>query len=165
MRYLEIPRPIRFTATAVALNLLIFTVLRLAFLAAFNSPQDPLGPLLWKSLYIGLKFDMRLAIILNLPLMFTWIHILNPYDRRAGKILWGAYLIIANLIVLLVYILDFGHYAYLSMRLDATALRFLQNPLISFGMVWETYPVVPIVLGLAAFLADWEKTGQSILGR
>ena len=153
MRYIETPRPIRFTAATIALNLILFSVLRLAFLWAFNSPEDPLGPLLWKSLYIGFKFDLRLAVIINLPLMLTWVPLMSPYDKDSGSWLWGTYLVVVNLLVLITYIFDFGHYAYLNLRLDATALRFLLNPLISMRMIWETYPVIPIALGVAAFIA------------
>ncbi|KKM47168.1 hypothetical protein LCGC14_1558970 [marine sediment metagenome] len=152
MRYIETPRPIRFTAATIALNLILFSVLRLAFLWAFNSPEDPLGPLLWKSLYIGFKFDLRLAVIINMPLMLTWVWFISPYDKRSGSWLWGAYLIVVNLLVLITYIFDFGFYAYLNLRLDATALRFLLNPLISMRMIWETYPVIPITLAVVAFI-------------
>ena len=136
----------------IALNLILFSVLRLAFLWAFNSPEDPLGPLLWKSLYIGFKFDLRLAVIINMPLMLTWVWFISPYDKRSGSWLWGAYLIVVNLLVLITYIFDFGFYAYLNLRLDATALRFLLNPLISMRMIWETYPVIPITLAVVAFI-------------
>ncbi len=146
------PRPIRFTAATITLNLILFSVLRLAFLWAFNSPEDPLGPLLWKSLYIGFKFDLRLAVIINMPLMLTWVWFISPYDKPSGRWFWGTYLVVVNLLVLITYIFDFGFYAYLNLRLDATALRFLLNPLISMRMIWETYPVVPIALGVAAFI-------------
>ena len=32
--------------------------------------------------------------------------------------------------------------AEVQQRINATALRFLENPLISADMVWETYPVI-----------------------
>ena len=153
------------TAAAIALNLILFSVLRLAFLWAFNSPEDPLGPLLWKSLYIGFKFDLRLAVIINLPLMLTWVWFISPYDKRSGRWLWGSYLIVVNLLVLVTYIFDFGFYAYLNLRLDATALRFLLNPLISMRMIWETYPVIPITLGVAAFIALYVLAIVKLLGR
>ncbi len=165
MRYLEIPRPIRFLAASIALNLILFTALRLAFLWAFGSSDDPLGAMLWKSLYIGFKFDLKLATIMNLPLMLTWIWFISPYDKPSGRWLWGAYLVVLNLIVLITYIFDFGFYAYLNLRLDATALRFLLNPLISMQMIWETYSVIPIALGAAAFIILHVFVVIRLLGR
>ena len=165
MRYIETPRPIRFLAASIVLNLILFTALRLAFLAAFGSPGDPLGPLLWKTLYIGFKFDLKLAAIMNLPLMLTWVWFISPYDKTSGRWLWGAYLVTVNFLVLLTYIFDFGHYAYLNLRLDATALRFLLNPLISMQMIWETYPVIPIALGVAAFIILYVFVIIRLLGK
>jgi phosphoglycerol transferase MdoB-like AlkP superfamily enzyme len=155
MRYHEIPRPVRVAATLVAINMLVFTLLRVIFLMAFNTPADPLGALLWKSLYTGFKFDLRLAVLINLPLLFSALPGINLYSKKTGKVFWGVYLALANMLVVLVYVFDFGHYAYLGIRIDATALRFALNPLISLGMIWETYPVIPIVLGVTAFIGAY----------
>ena len=43
---------------------------------------------------------------------------------------------------------DLGIYGYLDQRIDLSSFKLLENPLISFGMVFETYPVFWILLGL-----------------
>ena len=59
----------------VLFNVLIFTALRLAFLYQFHTPADPLSSdLMMKSLYIGLKFDVRLVLLINLPVFLSKFH-------------------------------------------------------------------------------------------
>jgi phosphoglycerol transferase MdoB-like AlkP superfamily enzyme len=131
----------------------MFTVMRIIFWRVFNDPNDVVPyPVLLNSCYIGLKFDLRLTLFLHLPLLLlAWIKHINIFSTTLGRRLWGEYLIVANAIILLFYFTDFGHYAYLESRMDATVLRFLYNPQISFQMVWESYPVFGFV-ALFAFL-------------
>ncbi len=51
--------------------------------------------------------------------------------------------------IILVYTIDFAHYAYLSQRLNASVLTYLEDAAISTAMVWQSYPVIWILLGLA----------------
>src|SRR5690554_7794427 len=51
----------------------------------------------------------------------------SPLLRKLG----GLYLILALLAVTLVYVIDFGHYNYLGVRINATVYRFLQDAAIS----------------------------------
>jgi phosphoglycerol transferase MdoB-like AlkP superfamily enzyme len=53
--------------------------------------------------------------------------------------------------LLLFYSVDMGHYSYLGRRIDISVLRFLENPQISAQMVWESYPVI-IILILLSFI-------------
>ncbi len=48
------------------------------------------------------------------------------------------------------YCVDFAHYAYLSQRLSASVLNYLTDTGISAGLVWQTYPVLRILLILIA---------------
>ncbi len=43
------------------------------------------------------------------------------------------------------YAIDFQHYDYLHQRLNASVLNYTEDAKISFGMVWQTYPVVKII--------------------
>lgn len=61
-----------------------------------------------------------------------------------------AYLLLVLGGVGLLYIIDFGHYAYLGVRINATVLRYLDDAQISRQMLWESYPVLWIVLAWAA---------------
>ena len=143
----------------VLFNVLIFTALRLALLYQFHNPADPLSSdLMMKSLYIGLKFDMRLVLIINLPVfLFARLKFVSIFNKPSGQTLWSVYIAIINSLILLLYIIDFAFYAYLKERLNASAIRFTQNPLISLQMIWETYPVVWGVIGLVLFIFLFKK--------
>ena len=78
----------------------------------------------------------------------------EPFKQRNRQLLRG-YLLLAVAALGLLYILDFGHYAYLGVRLNATVLRFAGDAQISAGMLWQTYPVLWITLAWLAGVALW----------
>jgi len=140
----KIPRLHLYVITVLFLFLIIQTGLRLIFWLKFNNPADPVATndLLW-SFYLGMKFDLQASLGTLLPvLLLGWIKPLHPVYSQLGKRLWALYISLAFILMYLIYITDAGHYAYLQQRLNATALRFLENPFISANMVWETYPII-----------------------
>jgi len=150
-----LPPSIRFVALGVLVSLVLFALLRLAFWWVFRAEAGDLGAGdLLQAFYLGLKFDLRLALLLGLPtLLLCWIPPLHAVRSRWGRGLWTGYWLLALLGVLLVYAIDFGHYAYLHSRLDSTLVRFLYDPLDSARMVWQSYPVLSGLLLIAAALA------------
>lgn len=148
----KFPRLTRFLVIGALANVAILSLLRLIFWGYFKNPADPApSSALAEAFYLGFKFDLRLTLIILLPLALVgWFKWLSPFHARAVRLLWTAYLTLAAGAVLFVYSIDFGHYAYLSTHVNYTVLRFLDNPDISFGMMWESYPIVWISLGLLA---------------
>lgn len=149
-------RRLHYFLGAVVILFVLLVALRAVFLFGFSSvnPGDdqPWG-LVLETLGIGVRFDLRLAILLMLPAMLlawlpVWNSLRSPLLRWVGR----AYLLIALAIVLFMYIIDFGHYAYLGVRLNASALKFLEDAGISRQMVWESYPVIWIALGWLVML-------------
>jgi len=128
--------------------------MRLVFWLMFNNPTDPIATNdLWYAFYLGTKFDLRLALYVLLPLfLLGWIKWLSPFRNNISRRLWLAYLVIAASGVLMLYLLDFGHYAYLNKRIDATVLRFLSNLSTSTEMVWQSYPVIPWLLAIIVLI-------------
>lgn len=124
--------------------LLVQTILRIVFWLRFKSPLDPVaGSDLVHAFYLGLKYDLQVSLGLGIPiLLLGWIRPIHPVYSETGKRLWFVYTGIVMLGLLSVYAIDFGHYAYLEQRLNATALRFVENLQISATMVWQTYPVI-----------------------
>jgi hypothetical protein len=159
------PRAVVFLAWSVAAELAFFTALRAAFCFAFRVPDDPVpAGALATAFYIGLKFDLRLALIVHLPVFalggLPGIALFRP---GRGPSFWKAYLAAANVLLFLAYLADFGHYAYLQSRINVTAVDLLYNLGTSLGMVWETYPVVRGGLALAVFgIATWSLAGMGI---
>ncbi len=143
------PSILRLVFLSIALYALIFFIARVAFWIAYEPSHYPLeGADLLKSLWLGLRFDIRLAVLMVLPLFFIgWISPFNPLKNSIAKWLWLLYFTLIFASISMIYIFDFGHYAYLGKRLDFTAFRFLEDAYLSMVMVWESYSVVPILIG------------------
>jgi phosphoglycerol transferase MdoB-like AlkP superfamily enzyme len=143
-------RRIRFYVGTIVLCLLMFSFLRAVFYFGFSEVGDTIHPdaqALFKTLYVGFKFDLRLASLITLPLMVLG---LLPYFHIAKSALTrkiaSVYLLLCIPAILMVYIIDFGHYSYLGMRVNSTVLRFAEDMTISTTMMWESYPVIWITL-------------------
>ncbi|WP_315810182.1 LTA synthase family protein [Pseudomonas sp. C9-3] len=149
-------RRLHYLAAVIAVLFALFALLRGVFLVGFSGLSWPAlveNEDIARTLGIGLRFDLRLALLVTLPLMLlAWLPRLNLLRSRATRYLARAYLAFVVGLLLLVYIVDFGHYAYLGVRINATVLRFIEDAQISTGMVWQTYPVVTIGLGWLALL-------------
>ncbi|MDD2790596.1 MAG: sulfatase-like hydrolase/transferase [Sulfurimonas sp.] len=166
--FLKLPKIFRFILLFLVSLTLLFTLMRFAFYLAFNDPESPLifSDLL-KSLWLGLRFDLRMVVIMVAPLFFLgWIKWLSPFAYKAMRYFWLTYLSLLFSVFVAFYVFDFGHYAYLNTRIDFTVLRFLENAAISAEMVWESYPVFTIAFGMLganlAFIYLTHKLFQKI---
>jgi phosphoglycerol transferase MdoB-like AlkP superfamily enzyme len=131
----------RLPLTVFLANLVILTLLRLAFFLAFRGTAGVLDPHdIARAFYLGMKFDARLLAILAFPLLFL---------RRFQT----AYVAFVELLLLVLYAADFGTFAYIHQRLNAGVLEFLRNPVISMHMIWESYHVVLFALTILAVVA------------
>jgi phosphoglycerol transferase MdoB-like AlkP superfamily enzyme len=166
MKNLPIPRLMVMTLVNIAIAAPLLSILRCAFYLYFRAPDTSLAtPLLLEALFVGAKFDLRLLLLLFAPLLLLgWIKPINPFTTRLGRRLWSVYLTLVYTVLGLFYIIDFGHYAYLESRLDATALRFLYNFHDSFHMVIQSYPVVPLLLLVILLIAAAGYGEHRLLG-
>ena len=73
------------------------------------------------------------------------IPIYNPLNQSFFRLLAKIYLKMSILIIILLYGFDLGNYSYLDQRIDISSIKLLENPLIAFGMAWESYPMVIIL--------------------
>ena len=95
------------------------------------------------SFYMGVKFDLRLALITIFPLfILAALPKFNLVRSKLSVAIARWYLSFAAVLLSIFYMLDFGYYAYLGERIDASILRFAETPLISLQMVWESYPII-----------------------
>lgn len=148
-------RRLRYGAGSIALVFALLAALRLVFVLGFSGLALN-TPALLETLGIGLRFDLRLTVLILLPLaVLAWLPRWNLTTLPILRWLARGYLLIALAVVGLVYIIDFGHYAYLGVRINATVLRYLQDAQISQQMVWETYPVVWIASCWLTAVALW----------
>ena len=77
--YYKLPNRIRISIEMLCVFLILFTLFRIGFILVFFEEIESLSlNLLFKSLFIGLKFDLRLAIYIILPfLLFSIIPLFN----------------------------------------------------------------------------------------
>ena len=141
---------LRFGLSIILLLVVLCTALRYLFFFSFGDDVQLSSGELLQAFYVGLKLDLRLVLILVLPFFaLVWIPPLNLARSTQARTFWSAYFAALICLVVLIYFVDLGHYDYLHRRLELSALRFTQNPMISMQMVWETYPILPTVVLLS----------------
>ncbi len=137
--------------------LALMTILRFVFFIAFKQVH-----LSWSeatdSFILGFRFDLRSAcVLMMLMLILGSIRLFNPFESTAARKGWFWTLGILGFIFCFFYVIDFAHYSYLSQRLNASVLNYLQDAGISMNMVWQSYPVIKLLLllAVATFLIVW----------
>lgn len=143
-----IPRLIRWIFSFAVFFLVLMSLFRLGTYALFNTGHSfrDSAP----AFRLGFRFDARVVCVVALiMLLLGSIKALHPFRTRTGKKTWFAFTGFFALVLIIFYVFDYLHYRYLSQRLNASALGFLEDAKISAGMVWQTYPVLRIVLGIA----------------
>jgi len=80
----------RLILLAILATLLVLQVFRLAFLGHFQGLHALAGAETWRALYLGLKFDLRLAAILVMP---VWLLLKpgHPDTPNRGRDLWASF--------------------------------------------------------------------------
>jgi phosphoglycerol transferase MdoB-like AlkP superfamily enzyme len=147
------PRLFRWLLFTGIFFLLLMTVLRLIFFIAFRHLHLSWAEA-WPSFVLGIRYDLRIiCVLLMIMLIVGSIHPFNPYESSKARKIWWWILGIFVFFFSFFYIADFAHYAYLSQRLNASVLNFLEDAGISAKMVWQSYPVIKLLLTLAISVA------------
>ena len=151
----KIPKLVRFLFIVFIVNLCAFTLWRMAFWKYFANPNDPIpSDELLRAFYLGFKYDVRLSLLMVLPVyLIGWYKPINLFENILSRRLWLGYFGLVMALALLFYSVNFAYFAYLHLPLDATALRFLENMDTSMLMVWQTYPIIRIALGIVLLIA------------
>ena len=94
---------------------------------------------------LGLRFDARVIAVVGV-ILFFFTNIFNPFKNKKYKAFIISFIAILFFIFLIAYTSDFYYYDYLKQRLSAFIVSFVQDATISTKMMWQTYPVIKIVL-------------------
>ncbi|MFI5153192.1 MAG: LTA synthase family protein [Chitinophagales bacterium] len=133
--------------------LVIMTILRLCLFFFFSHHGNSYSHVL-PALWLGIRFDLRtISILALLLLLLGSIPALDPFKTSLGRSFSLVILFIASFLFFFFYVVDFAHYSYLSQRLNASVLNYLQNTRISLNMVWESYPVIKLFITI--ILGSW----------
>ena len=135
--------------------LCMFTAFRIATVVLFKPATTGVFEL-FPSFWLGLKYDLRwIAIALSPIIVLSIYKKFSPFHSPKTKKGWTIYLAIITLLIMFFYGADFGNFSYNHTRISASALNFKDDPYEMFRMVWESYPVIWILIGLgiAVFVA------------
>lgn len=157
MNYLwrNIPRYIRYVLVQTLYLYLLMVFFRLIFYFFFFKSTITDSGIIAKAWYLGLKFDLRLTLILIVPLGLMAVIARNRFfTAPAFRKISFVYLFLVYFVLTFLYIMDLGHYAYLGQRLDPSITRFMASGerADNARMVWQSYPVVRGVIGIGLFL-------------
>jgi phosphoglycerol transferase MdoB-like AlkP superfamily enzyme len=142
----RVPRLLRWIFSVVLLLLVVMTMARLLVYWNFNPPGKAFSG---SAFIMGLRFDARVSgIIALIMLLLCAVPFINPLKNHKGRRFWNIFLPVVFLLMAFVYAADFYHFDYLHQRLNATVLNYLQDAGISFGMMWQSYPLLKISIGL-----------------
>lgn len=147
----RVPKTIQWIVRLFVIYLIVFTGFRIATAICFKPKHLTIFSLL-PSFWLGLKYDLRWISLILFPIAFLssysrW----SPFYSKTMKTCWTVYLGLVTLLVLFFYGADFGQFAYINARLNADALIFAEDPRESLEMIWQSYPIVWILIAL--FLA------------
>lgn len=153
----RVPRTIQWLMNVFLIYLIMFTCFRIATVIAFKPASTRFLDLL-PSFWLGLKYDLRWIAFILLPIaLFSISPRLSPYFSYRNKKAWTIYLGIATLLVLFFYGADFGQFSYINSRLNADALVFMEEPKDNLFLLWQSYPVVWILIAIvgAMLMMTW----------
>lgn len=115
-----------------------------------------------QAVWVSMRFDFRLSLILILPpCLLAMVLPGRFFSGRGFKRFSRSYFTVIGVLLTLLLMADLGNFSYTGERLNASLAEFAKNPLISLGMLWQSYPVVWGILGIVAvgfffyFLSSW----------
>ncbi len=155
LRQLGLPPLLVYAALSSVLMMIVLMSARVAFWLSFRAGSPLLdSTTLGQSFLLGLRFDLRLALFAAAPLLL--IVLLPVIGKRVHAIVrpywWLVYSALVWALLGLFIIFDFGHFAYLQLRLNASILNFLRDADTAFGMLLQTYSVAPVVIAWLFFV-------------
>ena len=157
LRKYKVPKTILWVINLLLIFLLIFTLFRVVTYFAFK-PKGLSFTDLIPSFLMGIQYDLRWMSIILLPIVVTsMMPQFSPFYSSRNKKWWTWYLAVVTFIVFIFFAADFGSFSYNQTRVDAGAMNFAEDFSISWQMMWQTYPMIWMLLGLiiAVLLFRW----------
>lgn len=156
-----IPLTIQWLLMLWLIYIIIFTILRIATVVLFI-PEGTSILSLFPSFWLGFQYDAKWISIILLPIAVLSIYPkFSPFYSVHNKKLWSYYLAFTTLIVLFFFGADFGNFSYNHTRINASALNFAEDPVISFKMLWQSYPMVWLITALVVAVVLMSKLFRS----
>lgn len=144
----KVPKTIQWIVKLFIIYLCLFTAFRIATAILFKPEATgvfELAPSFW----LGLKYDLRwISIALSPIIVLSIFRQFSPFHSTRNKKIWTAYLAVISFTIMFAYGADFANFSYNHTRIGASALNFMEDPYEMFRMVWQSYPIIWIMIGL-----------------
>lgn len=165
--YKNLPKLIKFLITIVAIEIIFFTIFRVAFLVAFHKLGENYDfSDVFYSFWIGFRFDLQLAILVNLPILIVGgIKYIGIFKSTIAKYFWLLYILITNIAIILLYVIDFAYFDFFKKMVDSSIIRYFYDIGEAFRMVSEGYPLVSSAIGVIVFFALFFLFIQNIFNK
>lgn len=145
---LRLPKTLLWVFNLLVIYVLLFTTYRIITLLAFMPDSEHWSDML-PTFFLGLQFDLRWISIILLPIVISsLIPGFSPFFSQRNRKIWTWYLAFVTFFIIFFFAADFGSFSYNKTRLGASALNFVEDPKISATMLWQSYPMVWMLLGL-----------------
>lgn len=154
---IRMAKTLRWVINLLFIFLVIFTLYRLITFIAFRPATVETQQVL-AAFGLGLRYDLRWIAIVLLPIvLISSFPSLSPFFSARNKKWWTFYLAILTLVIFFFFAAGFGSFTYNQTPLDAGAMNFAEDFTISVRMIWQTYPLIWMLLGLlvAVFFFRW----------
>lgn len=149
----RIPKTILWVINLFLIFLVIFTIFRLVTFIAFKPKTLSFNDLL-PSFLMGIRYDLRWVALILLPVVvISLVPRFSPFYSRRNKKWWTWYLAVVTFLVFFFFAADYGSFSYNRTRLDAGAMNFAEDFSIAIRMMWQTYPLIWMILGLVVAVA------------
>jgi hypothetical protein len=137
-------RLIRWLLATGLFFLLLLSLLRFVFHLVFApAGEKNVLPALW----MGFRYDARVVcVFLFIIFLAALVFFLRPFSNTISRRILMIFTWLFGFLIIIVYTFDFFHFEYLRQRLNASVLNYAEDAKISGNMVWESYPVIKILL-------------------
>lgn len=137
-------RLIRWLLATGLFFLLLLSLLRVVFHLVFA----PAGEKNFMGVFwMGFRYDARVVcVFLFIIFLAGLLFFFRPFSNTISRKLLMIFTRLFGLLIIIVYTFDFFHFVYLRQRLNASVLSYTGDAKISANMVWESYPVIKILL-------------------
>lgn len=168
---IPLPRVLKWHLLNVIVLLSFMTVMRFGFYLYFNQQGFRFTELV-PAFVLGLRYDLRaVCLILLMFWMAGSLPVLNPFLGKRQYRSWMVVWYLLSFVFIFFYSIDLAHYAYLAQRLNASVLGYLEDTGISAEMVWQSYPLIRILLLIIAvttgigyvFRKIYQNTAQQVI--
>lgn len=148
LKRLRLSKTLLWVLNLLLIFLLLFSLFRFFIFFQFRPKGLALSDVL-SAFALGLRYDLRWIAVILLPIVTISTYAgWSPFYSDTNKKVWTWYLALVTFVLFFFFAAGFGSFSYNQTPLDAGAMNFAEDFTISVQMIWQTYPLVWMLLGL-----------------